>query len=113
VNICGQLITYVRLPNAAQRGVSRGVSQQAMPLLFRHPVVLVDIGALCEADRDSILGAILQRDARGSACRFRCRARRADFSFDATPGKLAKTVVPISYSIELRPDVESLALASK
>jgi hypothetical protein len=43
----------------------------------------------------------------------RCRARRADFSFDATPGKLAKTVVPISYSIELRPDVESLALASK
>lgn len=40
----------------------------------------------------------------------RCRARRADFSFDATPGKLPKTVVPISYSIELRPDVESLAL---
>ena len=32
------------------------------------------------------------------------------FSFDATPGKLPKTVVPISYSIELRPDVESLAL---
>ena len=25
------------------------------------------------------------------------------FSFDATPGKLPKTVVPISYSIELRP----------
>ena len=32
------------------------------------------------------------------------------FSFDATPGKLPKTVVPISYSIELRPDAESLAL---
>src|SRR5829696_7754121 len=32
------------------------------------------------------------------------------FSFDATPGKLRKTVVPISYSIELRPDAESLAL---
>ena len=32
------------------------------------------------------------------------------FSFDTTPGKLPKTVVPISYSIELRPDAESLAL---
>ena len=32
------------------------------------------------------------------------------FSFDATPGKLPKTVVPTSYSIELRPDAESLAL---
>ena len=32
------------------------------------------------------------------------------FSFDATPGKLSKTVVPINYSIELRPDAESLAL---
>ena len=31
------------------------------------------------------------------------------FSFDAAPGKLPKTVVPIS-SIELRPDAESLAL---
>ncbi len=39
-------------------------------------------------------------------------AARAEpiFSFDATPGKLPKTVVPIGYSIELRPDVESLAL---
>ena len=39
-------------------------------------------------------------------------AARAEpvFSFDATPGKLPKTVVPISYSIELRPDAESLAL---
>ena len=78
--------------------------------MFRHLVVLVDIGALCDADRDRILGAILQRDARGGACCFRCRARRADFSFDATPGKLPKTVVPISYSIELRPDAASLAL---
>jgi aminopeptidase N len=33
------------------------------------------------------------------------------FSFDATPGKLPKTVVPISYSIELRPDAGSLALS--
>jgi aminopeptidase N len=32
------------------------------------------------------------------------------FSFDSTPGKLPKTVVPIRYSIELKPDSESLAL---
>ncbi|MEH2523161.1 MULTISPECIES: M1 family metallopeptidase [unclassified Bradyrhizobium] len=39
-------------------------------------------------------------------------AARAEpvFSFDSTPGKLPKTVVPINYSIELRPDAESLAL---
>jgi aminopeptidase N len=34
----------------------------------------------------------------------------AIFSFDATPGKLPKTVVPINYSIELRPDAERLVL---
>ena len=40
-----------------------------------------------------------------------CAARaEAVFSFDATPGRLPKTVVPINYSIELRPDAESLAL---
>lgn len=32
------------------------------------------------------------------------------FSFDATSGKLLKTVVPINRAIELRPDAESLAL---
>jgi aminopeptidase N len=34
----------------------------------------------------------------------------AVFSFDATPGRLPKTVVPINYAIELRPDADSLAL---
>jgi aminopeptidase N len=33
------------------------------------------------------------------------------FSFNATPGKLPKTVVPVHYAIELTPDLESLALA--
>jgi aminopeptidase N len=33
------------------------------------------------------------------------------FAFDATPGKLPKTVVPISYAIELAPDLHSLTLA--
>jgi hypothetical protein len=34
-----------------------------------------------------------------------CAARAEPiFSFAATPGKLPKTVVPINYSIELRPD---------
>ncbi len=32
------------------------------------------------------------------------------FSFDATPGKLPKTVVPVHYAIELAPDLDSLAL---
>jgi aminopeptidase N len=32
------------------------------------------------------------------------------YSFDTTPGKLPKTVVPIHYAIELAPDLESLAL---
>jgi aminopeptidase N len=33
------------------------------------------------------------------------------FSFDTSPGKLPKTVVPVHYAIELTPDMESLALA--
>jgi hypothetical protein len=33
------------------------------------------------------------------------------FSFDSTPGKLPKTVVPIHYAIELKPDIASLALS--
>ena len=33
------------------------------------------------------------------------------FSFDATPGRLPKTVVPIHYAIELKPNLETLALA--
>lgn len=37
------------------------------------------------------------------------RAEQA-FSFDATPGKLPKTVIPLNYAIELRPDFASLAL---
>src|SRR3954451_20755594 len=37
-------------------------------------------------------------------------AAEPGFSFDATPGKLPKAVVPIHYSIELAPDLDSLAL---
>jgi aminopeptidase N len=33
------------------------------------------------------------------------------YSFAATPGKLPKTVIPSSYTIELTPDLDSLALA--
>ncbi|WP_044589457.1 M1 family metallopeptidase [Bradyrhizobium sp. LTSPM299] len=32
------------------------------------------------------------------------------FAFDSTPGKLPKTVIPVSYAIELTPDFTSLAL---
>ena len=33
------------------------------------------------------------------------------YSFEATPGRLPKTVVPINYAIELAPDLEKLTLA--
>jgi aminopeptidase N len=33
------------------------------------------------------------------------------YSFDATPGKLPKSVIPVHYAIELSSDLESLALA--
>ncbi|WP_245313026.1 M1 family metallopeptidase, partial [Bradyrhizobium macuxiense] len=32
------------------------------------------------------------------------------FSFDSTPGKLPKTVIPVSYAVELTPDFTNLAL---
>lgn len=37
-------------------------------------------------------------------------AAEPGYSFDATPGKLPKTVVPVHYAIELTPDLQSLAL---
>src|SRR5947209_3753743 len=38
-------------------------------------------------------------------------AAEPGYSFDATPGRLPKTVVPIHYAIELEPNLESLTLA--
>jgi aminopeptidase N len=37
-------------------------------------------------------------------------AAEATYAFDATPGKLPKTVVPLNYAIELKPDLENLSL---
>ena len=37
-------------------------------------------------------------------------AAEPSYSFDTTPGKLSKTVIPVHYAIELTPDLESLAL---
>src|ERR1700681_2823099 len=34
-----------------------------------------------------------------------------DYSFDSTPGKLPKAVIPLHYAIELTPDLTSLRLA--
>src|ERR1700743_2491484 len=36
----------------------------------------------------------------------------SSFSFDTTPGKLPKTVVPVHYAIELTPDLQQLTLAA-
>jgi hypothetical protein len=64
-----------------------------------------------EANRDGTLGAICWRNARADVLVVSGAVRAEPmFSFDATPGKLPKTVVPINYSIELRPDAESRAL---
>jgi aminopeptidase N len=38
-------------------------------------------------------------------------AAEPGFSFDTTPGKLPKTIVPVHYVIELTPDLQSLSLA--
>jgi aminopeptidase N len=42
-----------------------------------------------------------------------CGTARAEpgFSFDAAPGKLPKTVIPVHYAIELTPDLQKLTLA--
>ena len=41
----------------------------------------------------------------------RAAAAEPGYSFDATPGKLPKTVVPVHYAIELEPNLDSLTLA--
>lgn len=47
----------------------------------------------------------------GIACPISGAARAEPvFSFESTPGKLPKTVVPINYAIELKPDITGLAL---
>src|SRR5580704_2650496 len=38
-------------------------------------------------------------------------AHAAPFSFDATPGRLPKNVVPIDYTIDLTPDAATLSIA--
>ena len=63
-----------------------------------------------EACRDGILGAFLGVILALMLVVSGAVQAEPVFSFDATPGKLPKTVVPIDYSIELRPDAESLAL---
>ena len=61
-----------------QNAVFPGCFTASDAAMFRHLVVLVDVEASREADRDGILGAILQRDARGDPNCF-CCARRAEF----------------------------------
>ena len=38
-------------------------------------------------------------------------AAEAPFSFATTPGKLPKTVVPVHYAIDLKPDLDKLTFA--
>jgi hypothetical protein len=75
--------------------------------MIRHLIVWLP-RTLCEAHRDGTLGVICRRNARVGFYCFRRRASRTGFL--AAPGRLPTTVVPIGYSIGLRPEAESLAL---
>jgi aminopeptidase N len=63
----------------------------------RAPALLVLVVAL------AVTGVLLASTSGGAAA-------EAAYSFDATPGKLPKTVVPLNYAIELKPDLENLSL---
>src|SRR4051812_39819348 len=52
-----------------------------------------------------LIGLILSLVAVSGAC------AGEPYSFDATPGKLPKTVVPIHYALDLRPDLDKLTLS--
>jgi hypothetical protein len=39
-------------------------------------------------------------------------AAEPTFAFDATPGKLPKTVVPLHYALDLKPDLDKLTFAA-
>src|SRR2546421_587886 len=51
------------------------------------------------------LGLVVALSAAGAPC-----AAEPGFSFASTPGRLPKTVVPVHYAIDLRPDMESSSL---
>src|SRR5260370_40445211 len=59
------------------------------------PALLLRSAAACFALLLSLCGAALAEPA---------------FSFDSSPGKLPKTVVPVHYTIALAPDLGTLAL---
>ncbi|MFB9266855.1 M1 family metallopeptidase [Bradyrhizobium erythrophlei] len=62
--------------------------------------------------RNHIRSTLLRRLAAAALLLTATAGARAEptFSFDGTPGKLPKTVIPLSYAIELTPDFASLAL---
>jgi aminopeptidase N len=61
---------------------------------------------ICQSDRAKVIASVVAAllIAAGSAC------AEPTFSFNATPGKLPKTVVPTHYAIDLKPDLETLAI---
>jgi aminopeptidase N len=64
-------------------------------------MIAVILTPILRSGRLALLGLVL---ATGAAAEPR-------YSFDATPGKLPKTVVPTHYAIELEPNLEGLTLA--
>ena len=67
-------------------------------------------GVWREPDCDTACAAAACCSVRAHVFDFGVACAEPVFSFAATPGKLPKTVVPIHYAIELKPDAASLAL---
>ena len=73
----------------------------ALVQMIMVQMIAVMLTPILRSGRLALLGLML---ATGAAAESR-------YSFDATPGKLPKTVVPTHYAIELEPDLEGLTLA--
>lgn len=68
-----------------------------------HPRRVVDLAGNLGAGLAAAL--LLLASASGGAF------AESNYSFDSTPGKLPKTVIPVHYTIELTPDLEHLTIA--
>src|SRR5215468_8130636 len=73
----------------------------ALVQMIMVQMIAVMLTPILRSGRLTLLGLML---ATGAAAESR-------YSFDATPGKLPKTVVPTHYAIELEPNLEDLTLA--
>src|SRR5947209_18488145 len=85
-------------------------------LITRKRLRLLELPAVTN-DGDAMASLLIRASGRIAwvliALMIAATSARAEqpYSFAATPGKLPKTVVPIHYAIDLKPDLEKLTLA--